>query len=292
SEGTTDSLGIYIQDQVRISDKWIVLAGLRFDSVFQKTESFNLLAGSSENERQDTAWSPRAGVVYQPSEDISLYASYSQSFTPNFGTTFEGGTLDPERGEQFEIGARAEFFNDKLSVNLALFNLEKENVAIPDPNNSSFSITSEAQRSRGVELDIIGEILPGWNIVANYAYLDTEITDNDDPNSGNDLFGAPEHVANLWTTYEVQAGSLEGLTFGAGFNYVSDRFGDLANSFEVDSYFIANAVIAYEGDNWRAAVNFRNLFDEDYIESVANGRGGENFPGEGFTVIGSFSIRF
>ncbi|MGD1936561.1 MAG: TonB-dependent siderophore receptor [Cyanophyceae cyanobacterium] len=292
SEGFTDSLGIYIQDQVRISDKLIVLVGLRFDSVFQKTESFNLIAGSNENERQDTAWSPRAGVVYQPSEDISLYASYSQSFTPNFGTTFEGGSLDPERGEQFEIGARAEFLNDKLSVNLALFNLEKENVAIPDPNNASFSITSEAQRSRGVELDIIGEILPGWNIVANYAYLDTEITDNDDPNTGNDLFGAPEHVANLWTTYEVQAGALEGLTLGAGFNYVSDRFGDLANSFEVDSYFITSAVIAYESDNWRAAVNFRNLFDVEYIESVANGRGGENFPGEGFTVIGSFSIRF
>ncbi|MGD1851794.1 MAG: TonB-dependent siderophore receptor, partial [Cyanophyceae cyanobacterium] len=91
---------------------------------------------------------------------------------------------------------------------------------------------------------------------------------------------------------KIQSGALEGLMLGAGVNYVSDRFGDLANSFDVDDYFVTNAVIAYEGENWRAAVNFRNLFDVEYIESVANGRGGENYPGEGFTVIGSFSIRF
>ncbi|MGD1850136.1 MAG: TonB-dependent receptor domain-containing protein [Cyanophyceae cyanobacterium] len=85
--------------------------------------------------------------------------------------TFDGDIIEPERGEQFEVGARAEFLDDRLSVNLALFNLEKDNVAILDPENPSFSIAGEAQRSRGVELDIIGEILPGWNIVANYAYL-------------------------------------------------------------------------------------------------------------------------
>ncbi|MGD1851961.1 MAG: TonB-dependent siderophore receptor, partial [Cyanophyceae cyanobacterium] len=176
SESFSDSLGIYIQDQIKLSDKFIVLAGLRFDSVYQKTESFSVLGGATESDRQDTAWSPRIGVVYQPSDDVSLYASYAQSFTPNFGSTFEGGSLDPERGEQFEIGARAELLDDKLSINLALFNLEKENVAIPAPNNSSSSITSEAQRSRGVERDIIGEILLGWNIVANYPHLDTAVT--------------------------------------------------------------------------------------------------------------------
>ncbi|MEM6502415.1 MAG: TonB-dependent siderophore receptor [Cyanobacteria bacterium P01_C01_bin.89] len=291
SESFTDSLGIYVQDQVKILDNLILLAGLRFDSVYQESEQFDFLGGATESESEDTAWSPRVGLVYQPSEDISLYASYSTSFTPNFVTTLDGGLLEPERGRQFEIGARAELLEDKLSIGLALFNLEKDNVAVPDPRNPSFSVASDAQRSRGIELDIIGEILPGWNVVANYAYLDTEITDEDDPNSGNRIFNAPEHVANLWTTYEIQSGALEGLMFGGGFNYVSDRFGDLDNSFEVDSYLITNAVIAYEGSNWQAAVNFRNLFDVDYIESVFNSRSRSNYPGEGFTVVGSFSIR-
>ncbi|MGD1851796.1 MAG: TonB-dependent siderophore receptor [Cyanophyceae cyanobacterium] len=291
SDSSTDSLGIYIQDQVKILDNLILLAGLRFDSVYQESESFNLLSGVSESELQESAWSPRVGLVYQPSEDISLYASYSTSFSPNTAPALEGGLLDPERGRQFEIGARAELLGDRLSVGLALFNLEKDNVAVPDPRNPSFSINSESQRSRGVELDVIGEILPGWNIVVNYAYLDPELPGEDDPNSGNRIFNAPEHVANLWTTYEIQSGALEGLMLGGGFNYVSDRFGDFANSFDVDGYFIANAVIAYESDNWKAAVNFRNLFDVDYIESVFNSRERANYPGEGFTVLGSFSIR-
>ncbi|MEM9245104.1 MAG: TonB-dependent siderophore receptor, partial [Cyanobacteria bacterium P01_F01_bin.153] len=291
NEGRTDNLGVYIQDQIKLRDNLILLAGLRFDNVSQETSGSGLLGGDTESDRQDTAWTPRVGLVYQPSDDISLYASYSQSFTPNTATTFDGDLIEPERGEQFEVGVRGEFLDDKLSINLALFNLEKDNVAIPDPENPSFSIAGEAQRSRGVELDIIGEILPGWNIVANYAYLDTELTDDDDPNLGNRLFNAPEHIANLWTTYEFQSGALEGLMLGLGFNYVSERFGDLANSFEVDDYFLTNAAITYEKDNWRAAVNFRNLFDIDYIESTTNNRRSEIYPGEGFTVIGSFSIR-
>ncbi|MEM6502253.1 MAG: TonB-dependent siderophore receptor [Cyanobacteria bacterium P01_C01_bin.89] len=292
TEGRTDNLGVYIQDQIKLRDNLILLAGLRFDTVSQEAISFGLLGGDSESERQDSAWTPRVGLVYQPSDNISLYASYSQSFTPNTVTTFDGDIIDPERGEQFEVGVRGEFLDDKLSINLALFNLEKDNVAIPDPDNSQFFIAGEPQRSRGVELDIIGEILPGWNIVANYAYLDTELTDDDDPNSGNRLFNAPEHMANLWTTYEFQSGALEGLMLGLGFNYVGDRFGDLANSFELDDYFLTNAVIAYERDNWRAAVNFRNIFDIDYIESATNLRRAEIYPGEGFTVVGAFSIRF
>ncbi|MEM9245843.1 MAG: TonB-dependent siderophore receptor, partial [Cyanobacteria bacterium P01_F01_bin.153] len=245
SEGFSDNLGIYVQDQIKILDNLIVLAGLRFDSIHQKSTSQLLaIAPPDESDRQESAWTPRLGVVYQPSDNISLYASYSRSFIPNLARTVEGDFLEPEEGEQFEVGAKAELLDDKLSISVALFNLDKENVATADPNNPGFSILSKAQRSRGVELDIIGEILPGWNIVANYAYLDTEITDEDDRNFGNRFFNAPEHVANLWTTYEIQAGSLKGLRIGGGFNYVSQRFGNFANSFKVDGYFLTNAAIA------------------------------------------------
>ena len=203
-----------------------------------------------------------------------------------------GDTLDPERGEQFEIGTRAELLEGRLVANLALFNIVKENVATTDPNNQLFSVAIGEQRSRGVELDVMGEVLPGWNIVANYAYTDTEITEDNDGLAGNQLFGVPEHNANLWTTYDIEEGALAGLGLGLGVNFVSERFGDNANSFTLDSYFLPNAAISSQRDSWQLGLNFRNLFDVNYIESAENSRADGINPGEGFTVVGSVSVQF
>ncbi|MEM9541694.1 MAG: TonB-dependent receptor, partial [Cyanobacteria bacterium P01_E01_bin.42] len=147
------------------------------------------------------------------------------------------------------------------------------------------------QRSQGIEFDLIGEILPGWNIAANYAYTDTEITRDNTGLQGNRLFGVPEHNANLWTSYEIQDGDLGGLQVGVGFNLVSERFGDNANTFLLDEYFLTNAVIAYRRDNWRVALNIRNLFDVDYIDSSSTLRL-TNRPGDGFTILGNIVIEF
>ncbi|MEM1256790.1 MAG: TonB-dependent receptor, partial [Cyanobacteria bacterium P01_H01_bin.21] len=97
---------------------------------------------------------------------------------------------------------------------------------------------------------------------------------------------------NLWTSYDIQAGPLEGLGFGLGVNYVSERFGDNANSFTADDYFLTNAAVSYKRDNWRAALNIRNLFDVDYIEAAGSTRTSGIDPGEPFTIVGSFSIEF
>ncbi len=291
-EGRTDSIGVYVQDQIQLTDNLIVLGSLRFDNVYQESTSSDPISGETESKREESAWTPRIGVVYQPSDNVSLYASYGQSFAPNIGTTSDGGIIAAEEGEQVEVGVRAELLDGRLFANLALFNLIKDNVALPDPLLPIFSVPSGKQRSRGIELDIIGEILPGWNIVANYTYTDTEVLDSTDGTTGNELFNAPEHIANLWTRYEIQSGSLEGLSFGVGLNYVGERFGDLDNSFTVDDYLLTNVAIAYEAENWTAGINFRNIFDVEYIEGVANRRDVDIYPGEGFTVIGSFSIRF
>ncbi|NEQ83698.1 MAG: TonB-dependent receptor [Moorea sp. SIO2I5] len=128
-------------------------------------------------------------------------------------------------------------------------------------------------------------------LVANYAYIDAKITEDNSGLEGNRKFNVPEHNFNLWTTYDIQEGFLEGLGFGLGFNYVGERFGDNANTFKVDSYFLTNAAISYRRDNWKAAMNIRNLFDIDYIETTSSGRRGI-YPGESFTIIGSFSIEF
>ncbi|NEQ34424.1 MAG: TonB-dependent siderophore receptor, partial [Leptolyngbya sp. SIO4C5] len=288
----TDNLGIYVQDQVALLDNLFLLAGLRYDTIAQESENFDLDTSDSQS---DDAFTPRLGLVYQPIDEISLYGSYSTSFRPNSGTTRSGELLNPEAGEQFEIGARAELLGGNLIANLALFHITKQNVATADPTalpGQNFVVATGEQRSQGIELDIIGEIRPGWNIVANYAYTDADVTQDNTGLEGNRLFGVPEHNINLWTTYEIQTGDLAGLGFGLGINYVSDRFGDNANSFMLEDYFLTNAAISYERDNWRAALNFRNLFDVQYIDSSEGSRTIENRPGEGLTIIGSLSFEF
>ncbi|MES1026284.1 TonB-dependent receptor [Gloeocapsa sp. BRSZ] len=152
-----------------------------------------------------------------------------------------------------------------------------------DPNNPLRTLQVGEQNSRGVEFDISGEILLGWNIIAGYAYTDARITRDNNFPEGNRISLVPEHSFNLWTTYQIQEGSLEGLGLGFGLFYVGEREGDLANSFGLPDYLRADAAIFYKRNRFRAALNFRNLFDIDYFETSANDRL-RVFPGAPFEV--------
>ncbi|WP_107666508.1 TonB-dependent siderophore receptor [Cyanothece sp. BG0011] len=287
-----DRLGVSVQDQIELFENLKVVAGFRYDSTEQESLNRNN-PNADENVQYEDAVSPRVGIVYQPIEEVSLYGSYSESFFPNSAQTVDLEFLDPEQSEQYEIGIRAELLNKKLSINLAYFDITKNNVAVADPLFPNFSVAVGEQNSRGVELDVIGEIIPGLNVVFNYANITAEITeDNDISLIGNRLFNVPEHSANFWVTYQIQDGFFQGLGFGGGVNYVDDRFGDLDNSFRLESYTLANAAIFYERDNWRLALNIRNVFDDNYIQGSENSRNDEIYPGEPFTAIGSFTIRF
>ncbi|MEM7062475.1 MAG: TonB-dependent siderophore receptor [Cyanobacteria bacterium P01_B01_bin.77] len=284
SETEADRISIFLQDQITFSDEFILVGSLRYDSV----KSRNLTADTS---RFAEAVSPRVGLIYKPLETVSLYANYAQSFEPNTSTDAQGETFDPEEGNGFEVGVKAELLDGDLLATLAYFDITKQNVTTADPNNMFFSIATGEQRSQGIELDIAGEILPGWNIIANYAYTDARITEDNTNPVGNRLFNVPRHSANLWTTYEIQQGDLQGLGFGGGFNYVGQRQGDLANSFEVDNYFLTNAALFYKRDNWRLGLNFNNIFDVNYI-SATGARIFSNVSGAPFSVVGSVSVTF
>lgn len=228
----TDSLGIYVQDQITLTENLKLLLGGRFDIAYQEQED---RIASTEIDQQDEVFSPRVGVVYQPIPAISLYASYSRSFQPVIGSSFDGSLFEPERGTQYEIGLKADI-TDRLSTTLAFYNLTRTNIETEDLVNPGFSIQTGEQRSQGIELDVSGEILPGWNILAGYAYTDAEITEDNTFEEGNGISNVPEHAFNMWTTYQIQQGDLEGLGFGLGLFFVGDRPGDLANSFEIPSY--------------------------------------------------------
>ncbi|PSO81532.1 MAG: TonB-dependent siderophore receptor [Cyanobacteria bacterium QH_9_48_43] len=289
-ERDTDKLGVYLQDQVTLLPNLNLLIGGRFDLVDFESETISTEGGEpSIDSRQFEAFSPRAGIVYQPIEPISLYASYSRSFNPNiFATSFDGGILDPEIGTQYEVGVKGEFLDDRLSTTLAAYQITKTNVATPDPDNPDFSIAAGELKSRGIELDVTGEILPGWNIIASYAYTDAFVSEDNDLPVGDRLPNVPYNSASLWTTYEIQAGSLQGLGFGAGLFFYSDREAALPNTITLPSYLRTDVSVFYQRNNWKAGLNIKNLFD---VESYSSD-GSRIYPGEPLTVLGSVSVEF
>ena len=286
---TTDNsinlIGVYLQDQVSIGRRWRFLVGGRFDRAALRNE-FN----SAATEKTEGKFSPRGGVVFKPADAVSVYASYSQSFNPKVGTTFDGTPYRPETGEQFELGVKTEFFNRRLSIAAAAFQLTRENVLTSDPNNPGFSLQTGEQRSRGLELDIAGEIAPGWKVIASGALIEAEITEDNTFEPGNRIGNVPEVSGSLWTTYEFQRDGLKGLGFGAGFFAVGERKGDLANTFEANGYIRTDATVFYNyRDKVKAQLNVENLFDIDYVEAPRSRN--EVYPGAPLTVLGALTIR-
>lgn len=295
-DDNVDTISVYLQDQIEIVPQLKVLAGLRYDYVdqFRTVRDIRTDVNSPREdfELRDSAFTPRFGVVYQPIEPVSLYASYTTSFDPSFGASrnSDGSVFEPETGRQFEVGVKADL-SDRLSLTLAAFDIRRQNVNTPDPNNPDFSLQTGEVASRGFELNLGGEVLPGWNITGAYTYLDTFVSQDNTDIVGNKLPNVPENQFSLWTTYEIQRGSLEGLGLGLGLFYVDDRQGDLDNTFTLPSYFRTDAALFYKRDNWRVQLNFENLFDIEYFTSSAESRL-RAYPGAPFGVSASFSINF
>lgn len=284
---TTDVAAVYVQNQITVLQNLKLLVGGRID--FVENRIIDRLA-STESSQSDTAFSPRVGIVYQPIQPISLYASYGRSFNPLTSRTFSGAFLVPERGTQYEVGIKADI-TSRLSANLALYDLTRSNVTTPDPRNPGFSVQSGKQRSRGLEFDVSGEILPGLNIIAGYAYTDAKVVEDNDIPVGNRLFNAPQHAVNLWITYRIQRGAAKGLGIGLGIYYVGERPLDNANTVDLPSFVRTDVAVFYERDQFRAALNIRNLFD---VENYVSQYGSSDFVNIGtpFTIQGTISWQF
>ncbi|MEH2447973.1 MAG: TonB-dependent siderophore receptor [Nostoc sp.] len=273
---------IYLQDQVTLLPNLKLLIGGRYDFVKNGTQEIDSLF-------YDEAFSPRVGIVYQPIEPISIYASYSKSFQPNNAQTANKLFIDPSRGTQYEVGVKAELFDQRLSATLAAYDIAKTNIAIPDPQNPDYSIAVGEGKSRGIELDVAGEILPGWKVIASGNLNDAYVSEDSDPTRiGKRFEGVPYHGASLWTTYEFQRGNLKGLQFGAGFFFVGERIANQRDPFSVPSYIKTDASISYKRDNWQAALNLKNIFNINYFEVS----GYTIYPQAPFTVQGTISVNF
>ena len=284
-----DLYGVYLQDQIDLGAGLQVLFGTRMDFGSQFYFSRTPTANIPPPDQQLFGFSPRVGLVYRPIEPLTLYASYTNSFKPQTDSVLGVTNPPPETGVQYEVGARYDLVPDRLTLSAAAFSITRQNVSATDPVNTGFSVITGAQRSEGVEVDLAGEILPGWKIIGGLGYLDAKITKDTTFAVGNRLIGVPEFSGSVWSTYQVQTGEWRGLGVGFGATYVGARFGDLNNSYKVGAYTRLDAAVFYDVEQYRFAINARNLTDARYIEQPFNQF--NNQPGAPLTVLATITAR-
>lgn len=257
--------GYYAQDQVDLSERWKVLLGLRYDSADQVVIN-NVLKIS--NSQSPTASSPRAGIVYQPTTALSLYVTAAKSFRPNSGISIDNTAFAPEKSKSYEAGAK--YDNGRLTSTLAVYKISKENVLTTNPLNTDFSISAGEVGSKGIELDVSGEIVKNVRLSAAYAYTDATVTKGDKTIvTGSRFPNVPKNSASvvIVPTFQLGAGMA---SLGGGFNYVGERLGDVAVSsgFVLPAYTTFKLLSSYSpSKKMRFSLNVDNLFNKQYFAS-------------------------
>ena len=243
----TNRFGVYFQDLISVTNQIKVLAGIRWSwqeaevSTYKETTTG---AGNPENatptitpKRLDNAFSPKVGLVYQPTKDMSLFASYSSSFTPNTGTTVDLQPIEASIIDQYEAGIKTDFWKGVLSTNVTVYQITNSNLAQTAEfaadgslnTNNQLKVLGGATKSKGIEVDITARPVEGLSIVAGYSYNDMRYTDTSGTNGsfveGDRVARTPQNTANLSFFYTLPSGVLKGLSFGAIGNYIGDRLG-------------------------------------------------------------------
>jgi catecholate siderophore receptor len=279
-----DIFAVYIQDQAEIGPVEII-AGLRYDRF--RLNAVNVLTGATFD-RTDDLWSPRIGIVLHPVEPVSLYASYSRSFLPQSGDQFNSldltaAALEPERFDNYEVGVKWQA-RPGLLFSAALYQLDRTNTRAPGPTPGTVVLTGE-QRSRGLELEAVGEIMPGWQLAASYTLQEAEITTTTSAApAGREVPLVPRHQASLWTRHQFTP------QLGAGLGVVhhSESFASISNAVVLPSFTRVDLGLFWRvAEHVEAQVNVENLFDEGYYPYAHN----DNNISTGAPLNARFTLR-
>lgn len=268
-ETRTAQSGIYGQARLSIADPLTVLVGGRFSDF--TTRSRNIAPATqtdwSYGAKADNEFTPYAGVIYDLTRNVNLYASYTDIFIPQTQTKVNGETLDPRVGRQFEIGSKSEFLDGKLNVSVAIFNLLDKNRPFADPDNTGYYLSSGEVQSKGFEVEVSGSPAPGYQLQAGYTRLKTEYK-KDAANQGLPFdTWEPRDTLKLWGVRKFSGGLLDRVTLGLGANlYSSSTAGNGTSAVRrQDGYAVVNLMAGYQIDpHLSLALNLNNLFDETY----------------------------
>lgn len=265
------SASVYLQDQIDLTEQFKLVLGLRYDSFDIEVNDF-LEATDGDDidgrfDRKDTETTPRLGFIYKPAENMSIYASYSETFLPRSGDQFL--TLDltsestrPQFFENRELGLKWDLATG-LSLTTAIFDLERESYTSVDPNNPEQTIVIEGSSTRGFEIQLAGSFMDLWTLTTGYSYLDGEVESTDGGgNDGNRTRQTPEHMFSLWANFQVT----NALSVALGGTYQDSFFVTEDNSVEVPDYTRIDAAAYYQlSERTMLQLNIENLLDEEYF---------------------------
>jgi len=289
--------GLYLQEQLKW-DKWVLLAGGRYDWADSTNSSQRLTTGvKSKSSTDSEAFTGRLGLVYLFDNGLAPYISYSESFEPQSGTGFGNTPFDPTEGKQYELGIKYQPPGSNSFITAAIFDLRRSNVLTQDPiptnlcNGARCQVQTGEVQSRGFELEGKASLSDNLDITAAYAYLDNQVSKSNSTvrvspgivgvangpaltAEGTTPPGIPKHTASAWVDYTFRDGQLKGIGVGGGARYVGSSWGDEANSLKVPGYTLFDAAAHYDipninspMDNLRLALNVTNLANKEYVAS-------------------------
>jgi iron complex outermembrane receptor protein len=260
-------LGTYLQDQMKLGRFTLVLSG-RNDWV--STSQDNRATGSTTASRDDSAFSGRAGLIYNFDNGVAPYVAYATSYNPAVGTNSAGELFKPETGKQSEVGVKYQPTWLDGHFGASWFDLRRQNVATADANFVTAQTQIGEVHSQGFELEAVANITPGLKLTASYTRY--SLIDTSDANTayiGKVPTNTPREIASAWADYTFKSGWLTGFGFGGGIRYVGSSFADQLNTLVVPSYTLGDAAVHYEWDNWRLALNVANIADKTYVASCS-----------------------
>jgi catecholate siderophore receptor len=319
-------IAFFVDDRLWLTPQFSISAGIRYQhyKVTQEEVAFFTNTGDALDECDGVdgptaaclvngkathdLWSPKVSAIWEPSETMSFYATYSKALnppgnsvangdtlrTPSDGDTISRTDLDPESTETFDLGAKFGLFGNRMLVQTAVYQINRKSSVELDPVSNNLIASSEPkQRLRGFELGVSGAVTPEFLLNLNYAYIDAEIrpdgTEEGDEIAGNKVRYVPEHAVSGWASYKPAAGVLQGLEIGGGMNYQSKVYLNPDNNQIVPSYVSFDALLAYNFGKFRLALNGYNLGNELYYAQVNSSR---IVPAAGRTFVGTIGVAF
>lgn len=264
-----DSWGLFAQDRILLGERVNLIGGVRYSTI-EQTDTLTSPGGSPSTEQQeDSEWTYQLGAVFFATPDVALFTNYTTSFLPIGGTSFSGTPLDPETGEQVEVGVKSDF-GRRLTATLAWYHITRDNVAVADRDNPGFEIQLGEETVQGIEAGVRGQLGESWTVYAGYSYADSEVSKDTDPTRiGLPIRMVPKNTFALFSQYSFTSGVLEGLRVSGNVNFVDQRSGDIDDSFRLPSHWQVDAAVFYRlSEQVELSLSVENLADEEYYTNA------------------------
>lgn len=272
----------YVQEQLKLR-KLTALLSARYE-LYEDITNHGL---SEEKSFKNESFIPRLGLSYEVNKNVNVYATYLQGYQPQSNTVSlmpstsgffwaadSPAQYDPLISDLKEVGAKATMLDGAVTMSVALYEINQENILIPSADVPDLLVQRGADRSRGVEWDMSGYVLPNWQIFASYSYINAEIIEDEDESlEGARKENTPQNSANLWTRYDFESkGALKGLGLGLGMQYSGDKVPWFTRDFMVPAYTIFDAAVYYKplNSNMQLMVKVNNLLDKAYWLGAQN----------------------